>query len=138
MIILMICWRSVFCCFCFCAQFSHVLQFRVPFGVQFGMLYGVPGNLENRLNTLKGLRFSHFGVPFCRYDFQARLGECFFIDLFDVWRFLEPLSGSVLGQRCEKMKYVKTTEQGVGNSHASHTESYGSSPPLKQFKNIPE
>ncbi len=59
------------------AHFSHNLQFRGPFGVQFVMFFGVPGTLGNRLKTLKGIRFSHFGDRFCRYDFQARSGGCF-------------------------------------------------------------
>ena len=28
------------------------------------MLFGVPGTLGNRLKTLKGIRFSHFGILF--------------------------------------------------------------------------
>ena len=51
------------------AQFSYVLQFWGPFGVQFGSLFGVPGNLKNTLKTLKGVRFSHIGGPFRRHDF---------------------------------------------------------------------
>ena len=47
------------------------------------MLFGVPGTLGNRLKTLKRIRFSHFGDAFCRYDFQARLGGCFFVDFHD-------------------------------------------------------
>ena len=65
------------------AQFSLILQFWGPFGVQFVMFFGVPWNLGNKLNALKGVRFSHFGGPFCRYDFQARSGDCFFIDFYD-------------------------------------------------------
>ena len=63
--------------------FSIYLQFRGPFGIQLAMLFGVPGTLGNKLKTLKGIRFSHFGDPFCRYDFQARSGGCFFIDFYD-------------------------------------------------------
>ena len=62
------------------ALFSNILQFEVPFGIQFGRLFGVPGNLGNKFKTLKVVRFSHFGGPFCRYDFQARFSEYFFID----------------------------------------------------------
>ena len=47
------------------------------------MFFAVPGTLGNRLKTLKGIRFSHFGDPFCRYDFQTRSGECFFINFYD-------------------------------------------------------
>ena len=54
-----------------------------PFGVQFVMLFGVPGTLGNRLKTLKGIRFSHFGDPFCRYGFQARSGGGLFVDFHD-------------------------------------------------------
>ena len=63
------------------AHFSHNLQFREPFGIQLAMLFGVPGTLGNRLKTLKGIRFSHFGRSFCRYDFQARSSGCFYMDL---------------------------------------------------------
>ena len=51
------------------AQISNILQFGGPFRFQFGSLFGVPGNLENKLKMLKGVRFSHFGGPFCRHDF---------------------------------------------------------------------
>ena len=67
-------WRSVFVVF-LGASFSDMLQFEVEFGVQFGRLCGVLGNLGNRFKTLKGVRFSHFGGPFCRHDFQARFDE---------------------------------------------------------------
>ena len=66
------------------AHFSHNLQFRGPFGVQVAILFGVPGTLGNRLKTSKRIRFSHFGDAFCRYDFQARSGGCFFVDFQDV------------------------------------------------------
>ena len=114
-------------CFLFCflgAYFSHNLQFRGPFGIQLAMLFGVPGTLGNRLKTLKGIRFSHFGGPFCRHDFQARSGDFFFIDFYDFWWFVDALSGSVLGQKCEKMEYEKTLEKGVGNIQAGLTRSY--------------
>ena len=78
------------------AHFSHNLQLRGPFGVQFVMLFGVPGTLGNRLKTMKGIRFSHFGGPFCRYDFQARSGGCFFMDFYGFYYFVDLLSGSVL------------------------------------------
>ena len=62
------------------AHFSHNLQFRGPIGVQFVMFFGVPGTLGNRLKTLKGIRFSHFGDAFCRYGFQAGSGGGLFVD----------------------------------------------------------
>ena len=46
------------------AQFSHILQFRGPFGAQFGMFFGVPGNLGNRLKTLKGYDFHTLEILF--------------------------------------------------------------------------
>ena len=75
------------------AHFSHNLQFRGPFGVQFVMLFGVPGTLGNRLKTLKGIRFSHFGGPFCRYDFQARSGDC----LLSIFTIFDDLGTSFRG-----------------------------------------
>ena len=66
------------------AHFSHILQFVGRFGFQFGRLFGVPGNFGNRLKTLKGIRFSHFGGAFCRYGFQAGSGGGLFVD-FDVF-----------------------------------------------------
>ena len=66
------------------AHFSYNLQLRGPFGVQLAMLFGVPGTIGNRLKTLNGIRFSHFGDAFCMYDFQARSGVCFFIDFYDL------------------------------------------------------
>ena len=67
------------------ANFSNNLQCRGPFGAQVAMLFGVPGTFGNRLKTLKGIRFSHFGGPFCRYDFQARSGGCFFIAFLSIF-----------------------------------------------------
>ena len=68
-------------------HFAHKLQFRVPFGIQFATLFGVPGTFGNRLKTLKGLRFSHFRAAFCRYGFQAGSGGGLFVDfhLFDTF-----------------------------------------------------
>jgi hypothetical protein len=71
--------RLVFCCF-LGSHFAHELQFRGPFGVQFAMLFGVPGTFGNRLKTLKGIRFSHFGAAFCRYGFQAGSGGGLVVD----------------------------------------------------------
>ena len=65
-------------------HFADNLQFRGPFGVQVAMLFAVPGTLGNRLKTLTGIRFSHFGGAFCRYGFQARSGGCFFVDFHDL------------------------------------------------------
>ena len=62
---------------------SHNLQSRGPFGIQFVRFFGVHGTLGNRLKTLKGIRFSHFGDPFCRYEVKARSGGCFFTDFFN-------------------------------------------------------
>ena len=64
-------------------HFAHKLQLRGPFGVQFAMLFGVPGTFGNRLKTFKGIRFSHFRDAFCRYVFQAGSGGCFLKDLHD-------------------------------------------------------
>ena len=47
------------------------------------MFFGVPGILGNRFETLKGIRFSHFGGAFCRYGVQARSGGGFFVDFHD-------------------------------------------------------
>ena len=44
------------------------------------MLFGIPGTFGNRLKTLKGIRFSHFGDAFCRYGFQAGSGGGLFVD----------------------------------------------------------
>ena len=35
-------------------QFSNILQFWDPFGIQFRSIFEVPGNLENVIKTLKG------------------------------------------------------------------------------------
>ena len=56
------------------------------------MLYGIPGTLGNRLKTLKGIRFSHFGGPFCRYDLQARSGE-FVFAIFKIFNHFGSLPG---------------------------------------------
>ena len=64
------------------------MQFRSPFGVQVAMLFGVPGTFGNRLKTLKGIRFSHFGDAFCRYGFQARSGGGFFVAFHDLLHFV--------------------------------------------------
>ena len=71
-------------------------------GFQLAMFFGVPGTLGNTFKTLKGIRFSHFGGPCCRYDFQARSGGCFFMDFYDFRHFLNPLPGSVLVQKVQK------------------------------------
>ena len=63
-------------------SFSNILQFRGPFWVQFGSLFGLPGNLGNGFKTLNGVRFSHFGGPFCKHDFQARFSEWLFCDFY--------------------------------------------------------
>ena len=48
------------------------------------MLFDVPGTFGNRLKTLKGIRFSHFGGAFCRYGFQAGSGGGLFVDFQDL------------------------------------------------------
>ena len=65
------------------AIFSNLLQFQVPFGDQFGRLFGVSGNLENKLKILNGVRFSHVEGSFCRHDFHAKFSDCFVCDFFD-------------------------------------------------------
>ena len=52
-------------------------------GFNFGVFLEYLGPLGNRLKTLKGIRFSHFGEAFCRYGFQARSGGGFFVDFHD-------------------------------------------------------
>ena len=89
------------------------------------MLVGALGNLGNRLKTLKGIRFSHFGDPLSRHDFRARLGECVFYNFSVFLQFLDPLPGSVLGQKCEEMEYGKTSEKRVGYFHAGHASNSG-------------
>ena len=64
-----------FLTFFFAKQFINILQFWGPFGFQFGSFFEVPGNLGNMFKTLTGARFSHFGGPFCRHDFQAGFSE---------------------------------------------------------------
>ena len=65
------------------APFSYILQFWGSFEVRGGMLFGVPGNLGNKVKALRGVRFSHFGGSFCRYEFEARSGGLFFRDFYD-------------------------------------------------------
>ena len=89
------------------AHFSHNLQFWGPFGVQFVMFFGVPGTLGNSRKTLQGIRFSHFGDPFCRYHFQARSGGCFFIDFYDLCYFLDPFWGTFWDKNVKKWSMEK-------------------------------
>ena len=44
------------------------------------LFFRVPGTLGNKLKTLKGIRFSHFGDAFCRYGFQAGSGGGLFVE----------------------------------------------------------
>ena len=74
-------------------HFAHNLLFRGPFGVQFVMLFRVPGTLGNRLRTLKGIRFAHFGDPFWRGEFKANSERYFFVDFNDFGHFLVPVRG---------------------------------------------
>ena len=106
-------------------HFSHNLQFRGPFGIELAMLFGVPGTLGNRLKTLKGIRFSHFGGAFCRYGFQARSGGG--LTLFG------SLLGSVLGQKGGLMEYGKTSEKVVEKIQAGNS-GYRPCGPLKELK----
>ena len=74
--------RLVFCGFFgypFCSQIA------VPGSIWAAIfdVFGVPGTLGNRLKTLKGIRFPHFGGVFCRYGFQARSGGGFIVDFRD-------------------------------------------------------
>ena len=62
------------------AHFAHNLQFRGPFGVQFAMLFGVPGTFGNRLKTFKGIRFSHFGDLFAGMISRLDRVGGFFLD----------------------------------------------------------
>ena len=84
------------------AHFAHNLQFRCPFGVQIVMLFRVPGTLGNRLRTLKGIRFSHFGAPFWRDEFKARSGRCFFVDFYVFCHFLDPFRGVFWDEKVKK------------------------------------
>ena len=63
----------VFMFFCLPTFFLYFCQFRVPFGAPFGMLFGVPGNLENQARTLNAARFSFLGPAYFRPDFWARI-----------------------------------------------------------------
>ena len=71
------------------------------------MLFGVPGTLGNRLKTLKGIRFSHFGVAFCRYGFQARSGEGFLVDFHDFCDFPAPFWGMFWDKKVNKCSMEK-------------------------------
>ena len=42
---------------------------KIAFGTSFGMFFGVPGDLENQAEVLKGLSISHFGALFVMYGF---------------------------------------------------------------------
>ena len=92
-------------------HFAHKLQFRGPFGVQFAMLFGVPGTFENRLKTLKGIRFSHFGAAFCRYGFQAGSGGGLFVDFHVFLHFLAPFWGVFWDKKVKKWSMEKQTKK---------------------------
>ena len=92
-------------------HFAHNLLFRGPFGVQIVMLSGVPGTLGNRLRTLKGIRFSHFGDPFWRDEFKARSGRCFFVDVNDFLYFLEPFRGLFCDENAKKWDVEKGSKK---------------------------
>ena len=98
------------------AYFSNYLQFRGPFGIQLAMRFGVPGTLGNRLKTLKGIRFSHFGGAFCRYGFQARSGGCFFVDFHDFWHFVAPFWGVFWDKKVKKWSREKQAKNQCKNS----------------------
>jgi hypothetical protein len=82
------------------------------------MLFGIPGTFGNRLKTLKGIRFSHFGDAFCRYGFQAGSGGGLFVDFPCFLTLFGSLLGSVLGQKSEKVEHGKTNEKVVEKFHA--------------------
>ena len=48
-------------------------------------------------------------------------------DFIDFYHFLDPLAGSVLVQRGEKMEYGKTSEKVAKYFHAGHTSNPGES-----------
>ena len=75
------------------------------------MLFGVPGTLGNRLRTLKGIRFSHFGAPFWRDEFKARSGKVFCRGFLRFLTLFGHLSGTVLGRNREKVGYEKRIEK---------------------------
>ena len=93
------------------ANFSHNWQFRVAFGVQFVMFFGVPGTLGNRLKTFKRIRFSHFGVAFCRYGFQARSGGGFFVDCHDFLHSPAPFWGEFWHKKVKQWSKEKQVKQ---------------------------
>ena len=66
------------------------------------MILRVPGTLGNRLRTLKGIRFSHFGAPFWRDEFKARSGRCFLVDFYDFGHFLDPFRGVFWDKKVKK------------------------------------
>ena len=83
-------------------HFAHNLLFRGPFGVQVVVLFRVPGTLGNRLRTLKGIRFSHFGAPFWRDEFKARSARCFFVDFYDFYICWDPFRGLFSDENAKK------------------------------------
>ena len=96
---------------CLGAHFSYNLQFRGPFGFQVAMLFGVPGTFGNRLKTLKGIRFSHFGGAFCRYGFQASSGRCFFVNFNDFSHFVAPFWGMFWDKKVNKWGMEKQAKK---------------------------
>ena len=98
------------------AHFAHNLQFRGPFGVQIVMLFRVPGTLGNRLRTLKGIRFSHFGAPFWRDEFKARSGRCFFMDFYDFGYLLASSRGLFWDQNVKKWDTEKGSKKSAKKS----------------------
>ena len=80
-----------------------------PFGRSFGIVVGVPGDVENQAKTLEGLSKSHFGflfvqvgflglnsrLTFSRFRFVAYCG-------FHLWRF-----GSILVCKWSSEKGLK-------------------------------
>ena len=92
-------------------HFAQKLQCRGPSGVQFAMLFGVPGTFGNRLKTLKGIRFSHFGDAFCRYGFQAGSGGGLFVDFHDFLNFLAPCWGVLWDKTVKKWSMEKQAKK---------------------------
>ena len=83
-------------------------------GVHLGPIcdvFWVPGTLENNFKTLKGIQFSHFGGAFCRYDFQARSGGCFLVDVHDFLHFLGPFWGVFWDKNMNKWSIAKPSEK---------------------------
>ena len=60
---------------------------------------------------MKGIRFSHFGDPFCRYNFQARSGGCFFVEFYDFQQFPNPFRGVFWDKNVKTWSMEKQAKQ---------------------------